>query len=405
MAYEIKQLGKGGDIILSGDDTSIQMIWNNIIGENFEKSEFMNWMVYLDTVVIEEMLIKKYCRALELLKDGVVIDTEDRLDMFKRAHVKGIRKFDDILKVVPTVDGYKFEPTKLGNVANGSYSLKSIGDECNDYVARVQYGDGIGKYYNVAYISGDSVPDLTEYEGTIIQRTLRACDVTVNVVTLPEQLDETTYKDVKRALEKIGGKWSTPFQGFEFKHDARPLVQRLIDGDKVNLKKDFQYFATPRNIVDRMVILANIISTDRVLEPSGGQGAIVEVVEGLCASVDICEFMPQNREVLESKGYDIICNDFLDLSIGNKYNKIIANPPFSNDQDCKHILKMYKHLTKGGVIVAVMSKSWMREKKNKVQQEFANLINQKGNTLEHIKGGEFKESGTNVETILVKITK
>ncbi len=410
MAYEIKQLGKGGDIILSGDDTSVQVIWNNIIGKNFEKSEFMNWMVYLDTVVIEEMLVKKYCRALQLLKDGVVIDTEDRLDMFKRPKVKGIRKFDDILKVIPTVDGYKFEPTELGNVANGVYSIKRIGnynDEgaCKDYVVRVQYADGIGKYYNVAYIKGDSVPDFTEYEGTELQRTLRACDVSTNVVKLPSQLTPELYKEVKKTLEKIGGKWSTPFQGFEFKHDARPLVEQLVAGEKINLKQDYQFFATPQHIVDRMIELADIQLTDRVLEPSAGQGAIVDSLKGMCTSVDLCEFMPQNREILEEKGYDIFCNDFLDLSIGNKYNKIIANPPFSKDQDCKHVLKMYEHLVSGGTLVAVMSKAWMRENKNKVQQEFAYLVNKKGNTLTTIESGEFKQSGTSVATALVVIKK
>jgi tRNA1(Val) A37 N6-methylase TrmN6 len=154
-----------------------------------------------------------------------------------------------------------------------------------------------------------------------------------------------------------------------------------------------------------MIELADIQLTDRVLEPSAGQGAIVDSLEGMCASVDLCEFMSQNREILEEKGYDIFCNDFLDLSIGNKYNKIIANPPFSKDQDCKHVLKMYEHLVSGGTLVAVMSKSWMRENKNKVQQEFANLINKKGNTLTTIESGEFKQSGTSVATALVVIKK
>jgi len=229
----------------------------------------------------------------------------------------------------------------------------------------------------------------------------------MNVVSLPKgnKLKPELYKKVKNTLEKIGGKWSTSFQGFEFKHDARPLVARLIDGDKINLKQDFQYFATPRNLVDEMVELADIQPTDKMLEPSGGQGAIVEVVEELCDSVDICEFMSQNREVLKSKGYEVICDDFLELSTEKKYNKIIANPPFSKDQDCKHVLKMYEHLVVGGTLVAIMSKSWMRDNKNLVQARFAELVNRKGNTLTNIESGEFKDSGTNVATVLVKITK
>ena len=403
--YEIKRLGKGGHIILSGDDTSVKLIWNNIIGKSFEKSEFMNWMVYLDTVVIEDILVKKYCRALELLKDGVVIDTEDRLDMFRRAKVKGIHKFEDILTIVPTVEGYKFEPTKLGNVASGYYYLHKL--PCGNYTARVDYADGMSKWYTVAYIKADSVPSFVGYEGTELQRTLRTCDISMNVVSLPKgnKLKPELYKKVKNTLEKIGGKWSTSFQGFEFKHDARPLVARLIDGDKINLKQDFQYFATPRNLVDEMVELADIQPTDKMLEPSGGQGAIVEVVEELCDSVDICEFMSQNREVLKSKGYEVICDDFLELSTEKKYNKIIANPPFSKDQDCKHVLKMYEHLVVGGTLVAIMSKSWMRDNKNLVQARFAELVNRKGNTLTNIESGEFKDSGTNVATVLVKITK
>lgn len=118
----------------------------------------------------------------------------------------------------------------------------------------------------------------------------------------------------------------------------------------------------------------------------------------------MCEFMEQNREYLENIGYDIICNDFLELPSHKKYDKIVANPPFTKNQDVDHVLKMYEHLNEGGKIVAIMSTTWKLGSQKK-QVAFREFLASVGAVETEISEGTFKESGTNTKTIMVEITK
>jgi phosphosulfolactate phosphohydrolase-like enzyme len=80
------------------------------------------------------------------------------------------------------------------------------------------------------------------------QEVLQKCTVAGNVIKLPtEQLDRKIYGEVKLALEKIGGKWKGgKVFGFEFEQNPTELLSQLADGEKVNLKKEFQFYPTHR---------------------------------------------------------------------------------------------------------------------------------------------------------------
>lgn len=63
---------------------------------------------------------------------------------------------------------------------------------------------------------------------------------------LPDiRLDQKTYAEIKKTLTKIGGSWKGgKLQAFVFDSNPKPLIDRLINGEKINLKKDFQFFST-----------------------------------------------------------------------------------------------------------------------------------------------------------------
>jgi protein-L-isoaspartate O-methyltransferase len=273
------------------------------------------------------------------------------------------------------------------------------------YVLRVNEMKAIKEYLE----EGKNEPEYISLEPEIlspVMETLAFCNVSGLQVSLPEwQLSKKIYSDVKKTLEKIGGKWNTKAQGFVFEHDPLPLIQRVILGENVNLKKDFQFFATPSGLVEKMILLADLKKTDVVLEPSAGRGAIVEQLIPLVAKVEMCEFMKQNRDYLErERGYEVAWGDFLALNINWKYDKIIANPPFTKNQDITHVMKMYEHLKSGGKLVAIMSQSWLTGSQKK-QVEFREFLESLGASIEKIDSGEFKESGTSVATTLVVIDK
>jgi len=241
------------------------------------------------------------------------------------------------------------------------------------------------------------------------EQVLQKCTVEGNIVKLPpEQLERKLYQEVAKSLELIGGKWKGgKVFGFVFVTDPTDLLYEIANGEKRNLKKEFQFFATPRGLAKEMVIRANINADLRILEPSAGQGAIVnEILKAEPGLLVHCyELMDVNRLFL-SKINDciILGNDFLNIAYYAKFDRIIANPPFSGNQDIDHIKKMYDVCDKGGRIVTIASKHWQFSN-NKKETEFREWLHKIGATIEELEPGTFKESGTNISAVLIVIDK
>jgi len=125
--------------------------------------------------------------------------------------------------------------------------------------------------------------------------------------------------------------------------------------------------------------------------------------------VDAVEFDETNLNYL--KDYDgnieVFEGDFLKMEL-SEYDRIFANPPFTNNADIDHILKMYDCLSRGGEMVSLSSTSWQRgsQKKQKEFQKFIEDLQEKRLCeIEKIPAGAFKKSGTNIPTLLIWIKK
>ena len=194
------------------------------------------------------------------------------------------------------------------------------------------------------------------------EEVLQNCTVEGLVVKLPaEQLDRKLYQDVAKALELIGGKWkSGKVQGFVFQQDPSNMLAEIAGGEKRNLKKEFQFFATPASLADELVRIADIGNHDTVLEPSAGQGAIIRAINAVSVVTPDCyELMDLNVKMLAKTGlrYNLLGADFLKHA-GKTYSRIVANPPFTKNQDIDHLLAMYECLSRGGRLVCITSESW-----------------------------------------------
>ena len=244
---------------------------------------------------------------------------------------------------------------------------------------------------------------------------LKQCTVEGLVVKLPAgQLDRKLYQDVAKALELIGGKWKgNKIMGFVFQTDPRDLLSEIAGGEKRNLKKEFQFFATPSLLADELVFQAQVEPWHDVLEPSAGQGAIIEAILRIQLErknpIDYCELMPVNQLIMEKKikgglNAKFINADFLTLEPTKRYDRIIANPPFQNNQDIAHIMRMYDFLKPGGILVSVASTHWQKSE-NRKEIEFRDWLKSKKNDIDEVPAGSFKESGTNVAGVIVIINK
>lgn len=243
------------------------------------------------------------------------------------------------------------------------------------------------------------------------QDVLKGCTVEGNIVKLPnEQLDRNTYTDVAKQLNLIGGTWKGgKIAGFVFQEDPTQLLAQISGGEKRNLKKEFQFFGTPAALADRLVELANPSEKDAILEPSAGQGAIIHAINRYLSiepdEIFCYELMPLNVTFLGKIGnVSMLGEDFLKHDSNNKFDVIIANPPFTKNQDIDHIRHMFACLKESGTLVTVCSPHYRRTS-GKKETEFKNWLQQLGAEIIDVPAGTFKESGTSIATVIIKIHK
>ncbi len=242
-----------------------------------------------------------------------------------------------------------------------------------------------------------------------VEDILKHCTLEDNVLKLPRvQFNKKSYAEAKKWIEEAGGSWQGgKVQGFTFPFNADRVFSILHEGKRCNLQQDFQFFATPPEVADWLVMLAGGVHEDeKVLEPSAGTGAIIDAIHRSCKDlvVDCFELMPENKELLSKKSnINILGDDFTTYDLG-LYDKIIANPPFSKNQDIRHVRRMYEHLNNGGTVAAIMSCHW-KIASEKECADFREWLKDVHAKVCDIEEGSFKQSGTGIETTAVIIQK
>ena len=245
---------------------------------------------------------------------------------------------------------------------------------------------------------------------TTVEQVIASSYAVGNIIKLPsQQLPRELYLETKKKFEAIGGSWKGGHtSGFLFPHNPSPLLKELQQGKEINLKKDYQFFPTPKELADVLASLADLRSEHSILEPSAGHGALIHSINRILPNkpVDCYELMPQNQEVLNSiPTANLIGDDFLNNHDDHLlYDRIIANPPFSKNQDIVHIRKMYDKLKPGGKMVAISSIHWQISNNSK-EKEFSHWIDTVKGRVEELPEGAFTMSGTNVRTLLICIDK
>lgn len=239
---------------------------------------------------------------------------------------------------------------------------------------------------------------------------LLRCSFKDNVLHLPQvQLNKKSYATVKQWVEEAGGKWTGgKVQGFTFDFDATHVASILLKGERCNLSQEFQFFETPAEIADWLVSLVGEPDAGmRILEPSAGRGAIVKAIHRVCpeVTVDCYELMPENREFLQTmQNVRVMGENFEEEHATYQYDVIVANPPFSKNQDIRHLRRMYAWLKPGGTVAAITSTHW-KLGQEKACIDFKEWLKRVDAHTYEIGEGQFASSGTKVNTMAIVITK
>lgn len=224
------------------------------------------------------------------------------------------------------------------------------------------------------------------------------------------QLDRKAYENVNKALEALGGKWNRKAGGHIFTTDPREQLSGLIDNGSLKVTKE-GWFPTPDSVIAQMYELAPYDGHGFVLEPSAGEGAIIDYIAhklpGRQVSkriIECVELNPQRAEVLRQKNCVPIEADFLTTTLDTfglpeGFCRVYMNPPFENGQDIDHVRHAYNLLSPGGILVSVMSEGVFFRDDNKAKEFRAWLESAKGYSIK-LPSDAFKPSGTGVQTRL-----
>lgn len=224
-----------------------------------------------------------------------------------------------------------------------------------------------------------------------------------------EALTDDEYDDIKPWIENMGGHWRERVKAFTFAMDSAKRESFL------EWQEQHQFFPTPSEVAKRVVELANLehiakSSLPVVLEPSAGAGALLDEIPIWFEHKEyVIEPVDENADILEDKGYKaerIRFEEFYNQhkNLGKDIDIVIMNPPFSKSRDIKHTLMAYDLLKDGGTLVSVVSENAMYYD-NDASNQFRDWLDKTHAYIEHVPYGLFKESGTTIDTIIIKVTK
>ncbi len=128
-------------------------------------------------------------------------------------------------------------------------------------------------------------------------------------------------------------------------HDLKHRIQAMRDklegrAPVAEIQGSSQLFVTPSPECRRLVELADVRETDRILEPSAGTGAILQAIRDAvprakCDAVELHAGLARHLQA-HFPEVRIWCGDFLEYHPERRYTRIIMNPPFNRGDDIRH---------------------------------------------------------------------
>jgi 16S rRNA G1207 methylase RsmC len=152
-----------------------------------------------------------------------------------------------------------------------------------------------------------------------------------------------------------------------------------------------------------MIEFGGVKNNSKVLEPSAGTGHIVKKLLAMDCKITCIELNEKRAEELKKLTPAVKCMDFLQCPSSQGYDHVVMNPPFSKQADIDHVLHAFNFLKEGGTLVSVMASN-ITFRENSKTVKFRKFLEHHGGEIIKLDSNSFKESGTGVSTVLVKIT-
>src|SRR4051812_4739334 len=157
---------------------------------------------------------------------------------------------------------------------------------------------------------------------------------------ITEPLDRKLYTAVNKVLVAAGGKWTSgKVKAHVFPLDAADAIDQVMLTGEITTAQEVGWFPTPSEVVEQMLDLADIKESQRVLEPSAGEGAIVAPLIKLgcrvtCIEIDSVRVAKLHSLIAPIWPHGFIHEkDFLTVPAIASYDRVVMNPPFARQAD------------------------------------------------------------------------
>ena len=177
--------------------------------------------------------------------------------------------------------------------------------------------------------------------------------------------------------------------------------------------KDF--YPTPDSLIREMLNRIDFKMISSVLEPSAGDGRLVEAVinKMKCAhnsyynkdkkwDIDTIEIEQNLRHVLTGKGHRVVHDDFLTYNSLKHYDLIVANFPFSEGD--KHLLKALEMQKRGGQLVCLVNAETIKNPYSNIRKDLLRQLEEHNAEIKYIPDAFIdSERKTYVEVALIYV--
>lgn len=152
----------------------------------------------------------------------------------------------------------------------------------------------------------------------------------------------------------------------EFYGDVLPDVEE-DDAPRrpgTSVSADLQFYWSPEPVVAAALEFANIYdqrewrhsppSPLRVLEPSCGDGRILDVLNARGHSAFGVEYHAGRAALARAKGHNVLTANFLECPPRPEFDRVVMNPPFYGRHYVKHVRHALKFLKPDGLLVSIL---------------------------------------------------
>lgn len=167
------------------------------------------------------------------------------------------------------------------------------------------------------------------------------------------------------------------------------------------VSKDLQFYWSPDDVIERALDFAgvrdlrewrhNTPQPSRILEPSCGDGRIMDAVRARGHNVFGIEYHAGRAAQARAKGHSVATSNFLEEPARAEFDFVVMNPPFYGRHYVKHVRHGLRFVKPGGVLVSILPAT--------AHYDHGDLLGE----WRDLPVASFAEAGTNVPTGMIKM--